>query len=149
MAVEKETQLEVWLEENMPEPGGGNPNYVENIAGTLNYPFGSYSLSEIKAMLESDEYTLKISLSDYGEVECDIAVDPISDDVVISWFDEANDKLLTMCKAYYKIGVVNILEYDIKASSNYGKIQDVSDPQMGYLTVVTSLKIIHHPLPEN
>lgn len=38
MAVEKETQLEVWLEENMAEPGGGNPNYVETITGTLANP---------------------------------------------------------------------------------------------------------------
>lgn len=149
MAVEKETQLEAWLEENMPEPGGGNPNYLETIIGTLNYPFGSYSLSEIKTMLESDDYTLKVSLPKYGEVECVIAVDPNNDDVVISWFDEADAKVLTMCKAYYEIGSVNILEYDIKASSNYGSIENVSDPQMGYLTVETLLKVIHHPLPEN
>ena len=127
--------------------GGGNPNYVETVTGTLNYPFGSYSISEIKTMLKSDDYTLKISLPEYGEVECNIAVDPINDDIVISWFDEADANVLTMCRAYYKIGIVNILEYDVKASSNYGKIKNVSDPQFGILTLVTSLKIIHHPLP--
>ncbi len=144
MAVEKETQLEAWLEENMPNPVT-NPNYVETIVGTLRFPFDLYSISEIRTMLESDDYTLKISFPIYGNVEINLSIDPIEDNIVISWFDDVRDEELLMYRAYFSVNTINIFQYQIKASDYYGSIDDISNDQ-SMLNIQTSLKIIHHPL---
>lgn len=61
MAVEKETQLEAWLEENMPE-SGGNPNYIETIEGTLENPWGNYNYSELITDINNHEISCELTV---------------------------------------------------------------------------------------
>lgn len=139
MAVEKETQLEAWLEENMPEPGGGNPNYVETITGTLTNPWGEANFQELIDGILANELTVEMEVSSVllsasinNGILFSLAIfdlpsdtDPIMGGSVM--YSGADDGALTIAKA------------------NFGTGSWVNLPSTMPCTVI----IIHHPLPEN
>lgn len=139
MAVEKETQLEVWLEENMPEPGGGNPNYVETIEGTLSNPWGLYSFDDIFNGIVNSEITVAMS------------VQGLTQGLYLPLFISGDESITTQACSYSAGGVPTsaaIVEWyggDLDTHTIWldGEVQTLP------VFLVTTLKIIHHPLPEN
>lgn len=139
MAVEKETQLEAWLEENMPEPSGGNPNYVETIEGTLANPWGDrfsdiyneYNANNVTIVIVYDRYTLfptktSTTLDFYGAT----SMDALSTKAVRVSYRISNGVLRSAKKL------------EASATPAY-TLTDISSDS------TCSLRIIHHPLPEN
>lgn len=140
MAVEKETQLEAWLEENMPEPGG-NPNYVETITGTLANPWGKVDYGLLLIDIASNNATAIIAVqamnfSSYLNIS--------SNSLIANGtrFNIIEPSLLTAAFASYgPDGTLGSL-----LMWQNGTTVDVSSTMSGYETTLT---IIHHPLPEN
>ena len=147
MAVEKETQLEAWLEENMPETGGGNPNYVETVNGTMANPWGSYTLSEL--MQGVNDKSISIILIS--------VVDNVT--LVYSPVTVKNNLLVCFCgefSAYVAGSAVKLITQDSECIfyapngdfKSYGTLAAPTDYNE-YSDSPATLIIIHHPLPEN
>lgn len=147
MAVEKETQLEVWLEENMPEPSGGNPNYVETITGTLANPWGSVNPTELCADIADKNASLIVTLTlpGYGPLPLAVQAFPADGQIVASVFNNAGTVDVTNASAIRLTLNTGYSTYALVALTG-GAIADYS----GLMdTAQTTLTIIHHPLPEN
>lgn len=142
MAVEKETQLEAWLEENMPEPSGGNPNYVETIEGTLANPWGEKNPSTLYDAMEQGDITLSLSINVPGidlTLPCVIVGDKLT-------FPVASNQPTS-----FLAGVVEYDNFDV-SEKVYQIVKDdltTMDITAGFpLQTPVILTIINHPLPE-
>lgn len=153
MTVEKETQLEAWLEENMPDPGGGNPNYVETITGTVANPWGEYVFSELKTMMMIDAVTVYI-VDDLLPSER-IYLEPSADGIsgfTGSCHISPQSNLVIVDREIEYIGYNNSGECVALLTitgtlSQYG--MTVEDYTAESAEASCTLTIIHHPLPEN
>ena len=139
MAVEKETQLEAWFEENMPEPGG-NPNYVETINGTVANPWGSYSLQQIIDGLKSNQLSVKMSMDDQTFVV----------PTVLEQFNGLVFSVLVVMGTNPAINGVSVLYVgdDVQVFIVEGNDSNYTVTSED-LTTPCTLAITHHPLPEN
>lgn len=163
MAVEKETQLEAWLEENMPEPGGGNPNYIETLTGKLATILdhgneNNWNLSDFADNI----------LSQYGEPSLNLTI--------YLTFTLGNQTFHLPCTEYdydtvYYDGIAfssvyrqgnAFLAYGacVKISNGGADLSGIWYPKDGALSgesmdkssvtnIDATITIIHHPLPEN
>ena len=146
MAVEKETQLEVWLEENMPEPVGGNPNYVETITGTLAEPWGNVNYASLIDGINDGSITAEIIASIPNGPSLDFALRVSSDNAALRGsgaFYNVSDTV-TLNEAF-------AVSWYPNATLGYAVITqggvDMNITEYAALAI-TTLTIIHHPLPE-
>lgn len=153
MAVEKETQLEVWLEENMPEPGGGNPNYVETITGTLENPWGTHTFSDIKAALSSNNITAYIvdDLLPNERIYLEASADGVSG-FTGSFHISTQSSVVIVDReieyvAYDNNGACIAIFSILGTTSQYA--MTVDDYTADASGAACTLYLIHHPLPEN
>lgn len=148
MAVEKETQFEAWLEENMPEPGD-NPNYVETITGTLANPFGDYNIANLAVWANVDNTVNMYMVADAGAIG--LLAYPLS------WLKPLNDTDLgkLFFGASYLPQSGNNLVAEVQYTSDglsrarIMMASTITDMEPYAESITTTLTIIHHPLPEN
>ena len=134
----------------MPEPGGGNPNYVENIVGTLANPWGNYNLrTDLIPKILSNEISMHITFT--------------SSDVTYISFPNLGSVAATthICSAYSATSDtarISLLRYSANGTlqsadaikgllltgGQWSGANEAVDP-----ATPCTLTIIHHPIPEN
>ena len=156
MAAEKETQLEAWLEENMPEPGGSNPNYVETNTGTLANPWGNIDYVALVHEIKLRNVTAFLTTILPNGTEWIIPIVPYK------WYDTSVLTLVASAASPAAAGTPihmfgGCVIYDANPNpylvqiiaslddTNYQWVDATS--QLSQLPAI--LTIIHHPLPEN
>lgn len=147
MAVEKETQLEVWLEENMPE-SGQNPNYVEVITEKLDTLFASTDeITELINAIDSKSATAILDTAANAALGL-----PASHQASTTFGGEQ----LAFCGAIIYPSLSESRATDIRYTI-YGNFSYAMAIMSGNVVDITTyahmidatLTIIHHPLPEN
>lgn len=125
--------------------GGGNPNYVETITGTLANPFGSMTSGELKTLIQNVAN---------GSATAILRISNMINMVLVP--NESN--------GLYFVGITNfdstefdgyLFEYDGSNMNRYGGycyFDISSDSVSGDITSLpgskqTTLTVIHHPLP--
>ena len=129
--------------------GGGNPNYVETITGTLANPFGSYTPAEIRQMLASQSASVTLTIPNLEDEET----------------GESYTNVVALLRAY---GTNNMsadaiptmdatdfaalkLRWNVSTSSYNAKLGMLFTGEYNYtdvdLTTPCTLTVIHHPLP--
>lgn len=129
--------------------GGGNPNYVETITGTLANPFDDYNITELAASANIDNSVNMYLVADATAIG--LGVYPLS------WLKPLNDSdngILYFGASYLPLSGNNLVA-DVHYSStglSLARIMigtTISDMSPYAEAIVTTLTIIHHPLPEN
>ena len=124
--------------------GGGNPNYVETILGTVANPWGQYSFEQIKNMCSSNNYTLKFNYSGTRETCC-LLVNGFgivaTTEILLSPDATIPDDLGGYMIEWRKAG----LFYAVRNLEFYPEKEGTIIPD----STATTLAIIHHPLPES
>lgn len=144
MVVEKETQFEAWLEENMPEPGG-NPNYVETVTGTLANPWGDVSYSELLDAVNNNNATCKLAVDataiDFGIIPMIVSSGgSFLYSELVAYASNAVSGWVALVANYSGTGVLETA-YALRDGTAISLLPFSSSP--------TTLTIVHHPLPEN
>lgn len=126
--------------------GGGNPNYVETVNGTIANPWGSYTLPEL--------------MQGVNDKSISIILTSIVEDVTLVYSPVAvkNNLLVCFCgvfSAYVAGSNVNLITQDSECIfyavngdfKSYGTLAAPTDYNE-YSDSQTTLTIIHHPLPD-
>lgn len=141
MAVEKETQFEAWLDENMQ---GGNPNYIETIEGTLENPMPGGGWSALCDDILAGNATVNGMLN-MGGTNAAFNIVPSGDTVVVYGVASSiRDSLSSSTAATFNWDSDGIIM--VANSLQNGQVVDLL-AMASYIQ--TTLTIIHHPLPEN
>ena len=121
---------------------GGNPNYVETIEGTLENPWGNYTLNNIWEMLSSNEATMYIQ---YIGIFNGYAYGYAIPNGTIGWTDGS-----VLFSAACGTGFLTYA-YSFSYSSNATYLYIKKASSSGWDTVdgtgACTLTIIHHPMP--
>lgn len=140
MAVEKETQFEAWLEENMSEPGG-NPNTIEVYTGTTSTIMNNVNdLEELMTAISEGNATAMLTIPSLQDITVSGII--ISGGLLFgaAFFASPEDTEPTAGAAYFYV--------EGSVSPIYGKIL-FGGQWNDARTVNCVLTIIRHPLPEN
>lgn len=118
--------------------GGGNPNYVETIEGTLAEPWGGYAFSDIRRGIANDTITAYITTSDSHR-----------------WYIPSGKSTGNNMWFRFNTAYADVIDYNVLSVSSAGAIAAVhyeyrdgnySETTIDSTTPCT-LTIIHHPLP--
>lgn len=143
---EPESRIEALLLQILENGGtGGNPNIVETITGTLDDPFGDYTIAELVEAISSNNATVKMAVS-MGSSEGSF---PISANVQFTqlYASECNISVsggsATVPTAVFfsYVDGTGLTRADAILSGQYTSLV----PQAAYITTETT--IIWHPLP--
>ena len=122
-----------------------NPNTVETVTGTLGNPWGSYTYSEIVAMVQSPDYTVQIYVPGYSPTP----------GIVIYQGSHLTSYLADDGGATFTEGFITDWdENGVIISVLTWVATPYSGAYMENLTLIAdtypcALQIVHHPLPSN
>ena len=125
--------------------GGGNPNYVETITGTLANPWGSVDPAALYAQMQDGEVSvvLNITVPGMGQamVQPSLSADWWWYSAVFGYDSDSHVVTLAMYLAYLVSGELNLAYL-----YQNGTATDMSEMAA---QISTTLTIIHHPLPDS
>lgn len=119
--------------------GGGNPNYIETIEGTLENPWGSYAFSDIRRGITNDTITAFITTSDSRR-----------------WYIPSGKTTGNNLWFRFNTAQAAVIDYNALSVSTKGETDAVhyeyrngnySETTIDPATPCT-LTIIHHPMPD-
>ena len=142
----------VWVEKKSEGGGsGGNPNYVETITGTLGNPWGNIDLQGLYDELVAGDASATITflrgttertrMTLFFEPDTDVAA---GDNAFYTEGVYLTGSNMNVYSLYWYTGELEEANYTSGASA---KAIDFSD-NAEMLAKVTTLTIVHHPLPE-
>lgn len=127
------------------ESGGGNPNRVETITGTLNDPWGDVDCEELSEALQSNNATAIIE-ADATALGFGTIIQPVQKTAETNFFsnganiDELTSSVLANALAWRET-TGNITRFAIYAGGTF-------TDALAYASLVpTTMTIIWHPLP--
>ena len=131
----------------LDQSGGGNPNYVETIEGTLANPWGDLDYSSLVEELVNNNVNIEMDITTSGFPTIRVLLD----------FDMAGEEQYILVGSYIAYepdnGISGVdLRYDSAGviSAIFIIVDDVvSDRTTQAEYFDTTLTVIHHPLPEN
>lgn len=146
------THEDEWLEAiSEGGGGGGNPNYIETIEGTLANPWGSYNFrSDIMSKLTSREITCYISIIGNDGTVKDLRPG-ISTSIATRYWSDSSSANASVAFGYvltYKANGVfdHAIYYALQRNPDTG--DNITTEDIPSDTSCT-LTIIHHPMPES
>lgn len=126
----------------LQESGGGNPNYVETITGTLDNPFGEHSIAELMQKVEKGDASIKLELS-FGGMTGSVLLD--SDGYLYGGyaaFSVSGDQGTVSSAFRLDYSERGIEVADALMSGTYMNLLSMASQ------IPTETTIIWHPLPE-
>lgn len=132
---EVRNRLQYWL--SQIEVGGGNPNYIETITGTLANPWESVDLANLRTEIQNNDATVYINFTDgTSQVRIFLRYESAFFGGDCSTFFGAS-----LLGSYYLQYASNGSLFAAKKFSSKGVASNIAT------STATTLTIIHHPLP--
>lgn len=143
------TRIEALLMEvakTVAEGGGGNPNRVQTVTGTLAEPFGNVNFSELMSALSNGNATAVISFVFSGQnVELFLKKSDGFDAINGTYCEITDSNYLGADVFWYPTPLDYSVGYARAVGSPTGQIVDLAAMTSG---IESALTIIWHPLPE-
>lgn len=130
--------------------GGGNPNYVETITGTLANPFGDYTSSQL-AYMANVENSINMFLVVDGSV-LGMGVYPLS---MLKPLNSGDNSTLFFGASYLPDNAEHYMVADVEYQSGLKRARmmvggnTITDVMSYSSHITTTLTIIHHPMPDS
>ena len=126
--------------------GGGNPNYIETIEGTLANPFGDLDKREIIGKVFAKDASVFISFT-FGDVTISMLQGIALNSSVLAFYNietDAEDYIESVSMLCYSSG-----EYALIADYSAFDSAVFYNDQAKLKFIPSTLIIIHHPLPDS
>lgn len=145
VAAEKLQKVEDWI-----AGGGGNPNRVQTITGTLAEPWGGHQYSISNALYSNEcSAVMHGDATAIGESEFDLILETDCDGIKGSYVFMSSNECVAASIVWAESLDYSINEALICNASTSDETVEISDIKEYGSLIPTTLTIIWHPLPES